>query len=151
MTEILTTEQMYRADQLAVDDGVSATQLMQTAGRAVVDVIRDVYDRQPVLVLAGPGNNGGDGFVIARSLLEQGWMVRLCFVGDAEKLSEEARFAYQRFPWQKLKIEELGEIEEPLVVDALFGAGLRRAITSPLSNLIEDLNRSGNSTKFNTR
>ena len=90
MTEILSTEQMYQADQHAIDQGKTARELMQAAGEAVVQHVMATFQKQAILVLAGPGNNGGDGFVIAKRLLDESWPVRLCFVGNREKLSEKA-------------------------------------------------------------
>jgi ADP-dependent NAD(P)H-hydrate dehydratase / NAD(P)H-hydrate epimerase len=87
MIALLTTAEMAEADRLAIADGTSGIDLMENAGRAVAD---EVAIRHPtavaVVVVAGPGNNGGDGFVAARILRERGYSVRLLLAGDAGRL-----------------------------------------------------------------
>jgi hydroxyethylthiazole kinase-like uncharacterized protein yjeF len=87
MIELLSNNQMTQADSLAIASGISGTTLMANAGRAVADV---VAQRHPlgtrIAVVAGPGNNGGDGFVAARRLAERGYPVRVLFYGDRDRL-----------------------------------------------------------------
>jgi NAD(P)H-hydrate epimerase len=117
---------------------------MDNAGRGVADAVSARFpDAATVAVLCGPGNNGGDGFVAARYLMERGYAVRLGFDGDPAKLPADAADMAARF----------GKTPEPLsadllagadvIVDALFGAGLARPIEGKLAALIDAANASG--------
>src|SRR4051794_32502556 len=98
MTELLTTAEMADADRLTIASGTPGITLMENAGVAVADA---VAARNPtgahVLVAAGPGNNGGDGFVAARILDERGYRVRVLLLGSTERLRGDAALAAQRF------------------------------------------------------
>ena len=84
---LLSVEEMYRADALAIEAGVSGIVLMEAAGKAVADVAKARWtDDTAVVIACGPGNNGGDGFVIARHLEEAGWDVVVALLGSALKL-----------------------------------------------------------------
>ncbi len=116
------------ADRRAAAAGTSFEQLMLRAGDAVAAQIEARWDARPVVVLCGPGNNGGDGLVVARRLAERGWPVRVALLGMRERLAGAARRQADR--WQG-PIETLGPpaLEgAALIVDALFGAGLSRAL-----------------------
>lgn len=144
MIELLSAAEMARADRLAVESGVASATLMENAGRAVADeVARRFPDKETVLVLCGPGNNGGDGFVAARHLLERGYKIRLGFDGDETRLPEDAAAMAARFSGRReaLRPEILAGAD--VVVDALFGAGLARPIEGKLAQLIESVNGSG--------
>lgn len=140
MTELLTVAEMGRADALAVSAGVPSLDLMEAAGRAVADAITARWARCPVSILCGPGNNGGDGFVVARLLEEQGWPVRVGLLGDA--LKGDAKFNAERWngsinPMSVDLLKNAG-----LVVDALFGAGLTRPLDGSARDVIEAINSS---------
>lgn len=125
---LLTVDEMYRADSAAMAAGVSGATLMENAGRAIADAIAARWDARPVAILCGPGNNGGDGFVVARLLSEAGWPVRVALLGVREKLKGDARIEAERWagtvePLAPDCLEGAG-----LVVDALFGAGLSRPV-----------------------
>ena len=127
-TAVLTVQQMAEADRLTITAGTSAAQLMQNAGQAVADAMSARWSPRAVTVLCGPGNNGGDGFVIARVLAEAGWPVRVASLGLVAALAGEA--AEHAGQWQGA-IEPLTPAvldEAQLVVDALFGAGLKRPL-----------------------
>ncbi|MGI9414408.1 MAG: NAD(P)H-hydrate dehydratase [Hyphomicrobiales bacterium] len=139
-TALLTTEQMYQADRLAIAGGTAGVTLMENAGAACADAIAKRFERGPVLVLCGPGNNGGDGFVIARHLSERGWPVRLALLGAADKLSGDAAEMAGRWSGEVLALDAGLASEAAIVVDALFGAGLARPIEGAAGALIERLN-----------
>src|ERR1700722_307666 len=119
---------MYAADQYAADSGVPSLDLMEHAGRAVADEIARRWSPRPILVLCGPGNNGGDGFVAARYLLARGWPVRIGMLGARDRLKGDAAAMAARWDGKvgELAPDSLGSAE--LVVDAIFGAGLSRPL-----------------------
>lgn len=125
---ILGNDEMYRADRYAAENGVPGERLMEAAGRAVAEAILARWSPRPVTVLCGPGNNGGDGFVVARLLASWGWTVRLGLLGKRGRLAGDARTNADR--WDG-RIEPLSPDlldGAGLVVDALFGAGLARPL-----------------------
>jgi len=127
-TALLDVVQMAAADRLSVVAGVSAYELMANAGAAVAGAIMARWSSRPLLVLCGPGNNGGDGFAAAQRLAEAGWAVRLGMLGSRDALKGEAQRHAER--WQgEIELLDPALLEgSELVVDALFGAGLSRAL-----------------------
>ena len=119
---------MAAADAATIAAGTPGTVLMEAAGRAVASAVTERYRRQPVVVLCGPGNNGGDGFVAARCLQAAAWPVRLGLLGEKSKLKGDAVWAAGQWPGhvEPASLELLDN--RPLVIDALFGAGLARPI-----------------------
>jgi ADP-dependent NAD(P)H-hydrate dehydratase / NAD(P)H-hydrate epimerase len=142
-SELLTVDQMYAADAAAMSGGVSADQLMEAAGNAVVTEIRRRWASRNVVVLCGPGNNGGDGFVIARLLHEAGWPVTVALLGEVDALEGEARLNAGRWPGAVLPLSAdiLDGME--LCVDALFGAGLSRPLDGLALEVISRLDQTG--------
>lgn len=132
---ILTADEMRAAEARAIAVGTSADTLMDRAGRAAAEAIRRYAGPLPALVLCGPGNNGGDGYVIARVLKAQGVSVRVAAISEPK--SDPARAA--RAAWSG-KIETLAEAKPaPLLIDALFGTGLTRPLDEPVSQRLCDL------------
>ncbi len=134
---LLTNAEMARADALAISLGQPGERLMARAGEAVAGAIRRRWTPRPTLVLCGPGNNGGDGYVIARVLAEAGWAVRVAALagpkgGDA--LVWRNRWAGAVEP---LMPDRFGGAS--LVVDALFGAGLARPLDGVARATVERL------------
>ena len=138
---LLTTDQMYRADTAAMAAGVSGERLMEAAGWAVACEIRRRWTRRPVTILCGPGNNGGDGFVVARLLARTGWPVRIGLLGDRNKLRGDAALNATR--WRgRVEAAEPAVLDGcALVVDAMFGAGLARPLGGMARTLIEEIDR----------
>ena len=134
---LLTTEQMYQADRLAMAGGRPGVELMAAAGEAVADAVRRHYPGARVLVLCGPGNNGGDGFVAARLLQEAGFSVTLALLGKLESLKGDAasHAALWTGPVLPFAVDCLDSVD--LVVDAVFGAGLARPLEGPVRSMVE--------------
>jgi hydroxyethylthiazole kinase-like uncharacterized protein yjeF len=127
---------MAEADRLTVAAGTSGVVLMENAGASVAREITCRWSPRRVAVLCGPGNNGGDGFVVARHLVVAGWDVRLALLGSRERLKGEA--AHHAHLWTG-QIEPMSTAvleDAALVVDALFGAGLTRALDGSLAEVL---------------
>ena len=132
-TELLTVHQMGEADRLALAAGVASRDLVEYAGSAVQ---RDRWSRRPVTVLCGPGNNGGDGFLPARYLAAIGWPVRLGLPDAKDRLkvgasANAARWTGAIEPLTPAIVEGAG-----LIIDALFGVGLDRALNGPAAEIL---------------
>jgi NAD(P)H-hydrate epimerase len=138
---LLTNEEMRRADAMAIEGGVAGAQLMERAGQAVAQAIEARWRRQRVLVLAGPGNNGGDGYVAARLMRERGWPVAVAAIADT-LADTAAATARQRWggPVRKAAVGDLEACD--IVVDAMFGAGLGRPLEGIALELVETINAS---------
>ena len=134
---VLTAAEMRAAEAAAIAAGASEQILMERAGAATAEAIRRYAGPVPALVLCGPGNNGGDGYVIARALAERGVAVRVAALGEPR--TEAARAA--REAW-KGEVEDIAAAAPaPLLVDALFGTGLARPLDEPLSQRLLALAR----------
>jgi ADP-dependent NAD(P)H-hydrate dehydratase / NAD(P)H-hydrate epimerase len=133
---LLTPQQMGEADRLTIAGGVPGIVLMENAGRAVADAVARRWPIQKLLVLCGPGNNGGDGFVAARLLAERGWPVRVALLGAREALKGDAAAMAARWtgPVEAVTLDVIGDAG--LVIDALFGAGLARPIDGVAADVI---------------
>lgn len=140
MIELLTTAEMAEADRLTIAGGTPGIELMENAGRAVADAAANLPQGRRVVVVAGPGNNGGDGFVAARHLAERGYAVRISFVGDRAKLKGDAARAAERWSGPTDPAAPDGLTNCDIVIDALFGAGLDREVTGLPRAMIEAMN-----------
>mgnify|MGYP001028069399 CR=1 FL=1 len=134
MTEyILSNEEMAQADQITITSGISSIQLMENAGKAVFKNL-PTKNINRVLILAGPGNNGGDGFVVARLLIEIGTQVDVYFF-SSKKISKDCEINKNRID-DHIIIDEITDFSQyAYVVDALFGTGFTRRIPKVLENL----------------
>lgn len=152
--ELLLPAQMSEADRLTIAAGTAGIDLMNAAGAAVADAAQTMLtatDLPSVLVLCGPGNNGGDGFVAARLLHERGLEVKVLLLKKPASLKGDAALAYTAMsdtgmpPWLALTPASLkkGLSEADLVIDALFGAGLDRPLEGGMVKLTEMVNAGG--------
>ncbi|VAW19353.1 NAD(P)H-hydrate epimerase / ADP-dependent (S)-NAD(P)H-hydrate dehydratase [hydrothermal vent metagenome] len=139
---LLTPDQMGRADALAVASGIASVDLMENAGHVIAKAIMKRFEPCQTLVLCGPGNNGGDGFVLARLLKKAGWPVRVALFGTLEKLKGDAAINAARWQEQVDPIELETIMGAGLIVDALLGAGLDRDVGGKLADTIKMVNQS---------
>ncbi len=143
MIELLTTSEMAEADRLAIAAGTPGIILMERAGKAVAEAAAaGLAPGARVAVVAGPGNNGGDGFVAARLLAEQGYAVRMLLLGNPARLSGDAAQAATRWTGDIAPADPANIGDADLIVDALFGAGLSRPLDGAARALIEAINAS---------
>jgi NAD(P)H-hydrate epimerase len=136
---LLTPAQMGLADRAAEASGVAGFAMMQAAGAAAAVAIGARWPMQPVSVLCGPGNNGGDGFVAARHLAAAGWPVTLALLGARDKLKGEAAHAASQWHGPIAACTPACLDGAGIVIDALFGAGLSRPIDGAALHLIAAL------------
>ncbi|MEI7806542.1 MAG: NAD(P)H-hydrate dehydratase [Hyphomicrobiales bacterium] len=137
--ELLTTAEMAEADRLAMAGGISSLTLMENAGRALADCTAAHAGRDAVVV-AGPGNNGGDGFVAARLLTERGFIVRVVLAGELAQLKGDAAAMAKQWTGvvEPAAPQTLAHAE--IIIDALFGAGLDRPVEGLARAMIEAMN-----------
>lgn len=135
MTNLLTAGQMRALEQAGMDDGLTGAMLMERAAGCIVASVEELWPEleagDHAVVLCGPGNNGGDGYAVARMLAGQGWRVEVFGMGDPAKMSADS--AGTRRLWETLgpvgNLADAGRGSGPdIVVDAVFGTGLSRAI-----------------------
>ena len=133
--ELLTPAEMARADAAALAAGMPTETLMEAAGRAVARAIRARFRPCRTLVLAGPGNNGGDGYVAARYLEQAGWPVAVAAL-ETPSLGTAAAAAAARWHGPMAPFNEAEVARAGLVVDALFGAGLTRPLAPEVTQVL---------------
>jgi NAD(P)H-hydrate epimerase len=141
--ELLTTEEMGRADRLAIEGGTPSLALMEAAGRAVAEAAAELAGNGAVAVACGPGNNGGDGFVAARHLRDRGRAVRIGLLGSAAALRGDAAVMAERWGGgiDALSAATLGGAD--VIIDALFGAGLSRPLDGAAAEAVAVINAAG--------
>ncbi|MDE2305684.1 MAG: NAD(P)H-hydrate dehydratase [Gammaproteobacteria bacterium] len=125
---LLDAARMGEADRLTVSSGTAVSTLMARAGAAVAEEIVARFAMRPTVVLCGPGNNGGDGFVLARCLAERRWPVRVALLGAVERMGAAAREHASAWSGSIEPLSPAAIGDAGLVVDALFGAGLNRTL-----------------------
>ena len=130
--EIMTVSEMSATDRAAVARGVPITTLMERAGIAVAEAVRARYSHRPVVIWCGPGDNGGDGYVVARHLRRKGWSVRVEVSGPPR--TEAAKAAATRWKGETAPLSP-EPTRADLYIDALFGAGLSRPLEGDAAKL----------------
>jgi ADP-dependent NAD(P)H-hydrate dehydratase / NAD(P)H-hydrate epimerase len=138
---LLVPHQMAEADRLTIAGGVPGIDLMERAGQVVADAVSRRWSARPLIVLCGPGNNGGDGFVAARVLAERGWPVRLALLGAVAALRGDAAAAAARWRGAIEPLHPTALDGAVLAVDAIFGAGLARPVEGPTRAVIEAIDK----------
>ncbi|MGE5158402.1 MAG: NAD(P)H-hydrate dehydratase [Gemmatimonas sp.] len=141
--EVLTTAEMERADRLTITAGTPGFALMLSAGQAVAEAAQDLAEEGPILVVAGPGNNGGDGFVAAAELAAQGREVSVSLMCERDALKGDAASAAKGWKHPVLPFTPQAIGKPALIIDALFGAGLSRSVAGEAHDMIAAVNANG--------
>src|SRR5476649_793853 len=141
--ELLTTAEMERADRLTIAAGTPGFALMLSAGQAVAEAAMDLVEEGPILVVAGSGNNGGDGFVAAAELAARGREVSVILLCERDSLQGDAASAARGWKYPVLPFNPPAIGRPALIVDALFGAGLDRPVKGDPHDMIEAINANG--------
>jgi hydroxyethylthiazole kinase-like uncharacterized protein yjeF len=141
--EVLTTAEMERADRLTIAAGTPGFALMLSAGQAVAAAAMDMAEEGPIVVIAGPGNNGGDGFVAAAELAARGREVQVILLCERESLQGDAASAARGWKYPILPFNPQAIGKPALIIDALFGAGLDRVVKGEPFEMIEAINANG--------
>ena len=141
--EVLTTAEMERADRLTIAGGTPGFALMLSAGQAVAEAATDLVEDGPILIVAGPGNNGGDGFVAAAELAAQGREVSVILMCERDALQGDAASAARGWKYPVLPFTPQAIGKPALIIDALFGAGLSRPVEGEAREVIEAINANG--------
>lgn len=142
MFEIITPDQMRAAEKHAVRSGEDSFALMRAAGKAVAATFEEVFAEEAyrsVLVLCGPGNNGGDGFVAAAELEEKGWDVRVVCMLPPDRLKGDAGRAARMWTHPVLPLPEADPQDGEIVIDALFGTGFSGALPPQAVEIFEKI------------
>ena len=135
---------MARADSLTIQAGTPGVALMERAGRAVADAAATLAPfAGKILIICGPGNNGGDGFVAARVLAGRGYRISLILMGERYRLQGDARLVAEMWDGAIGRAHDFDTSDADLIIDALFGAGLSRDIDGEAAELVALMNNSG--------
>jgi hydroxyethylthiazole kinase-like uncharacterized protein yjeF len=141
--EVLTSAEMERADRLTIAAGTPGFALMMSAGQAVAEAAMDMVEEGPILVVAGRGNNGGDGFVAAAELAARGREVSVILLCERDSLQGDAASAARGWKHPVLPFNAQAIGKPALIIDALFGAGLNRPVKGDPLEMIEAINANG--------
>ncbi|MCB9991376.1 MAG: NAD(P)H-hydrate dehydratase [Rhodospirillales bacterium] len=138
LAEIVSNAQMRQADAATIEAGVPGYNLMTAAGQSVANIVHESYPHHTVLVLCGPGNNGGDGFVAAMFLKGLGHRVEVMSLVSGWKLKGDAKTAYKDWGGKALGFKKLPELPaDTVVIDAVFGTGLSKPLEEPVTSVFQ--------------
>lgn len=144
ITTLLTPSEMAAVDAAAAASGIDAFGLMEQAGQAVAAAALKAFPQAlRYVVVCGPGNNGGDGYVAARALADSAGVVALFHLGDPKKLRGDAARAFALCPISSAPVETYQPQPGDVLIDALFGAGLARPVPETVAALIERVEKAG--------
>ena len=141
--EVLSTAEMERADRLTIAAGTPGFALMLSAGQAVAEAAMDLAEEGAILIVAGSGNNGGDGFVAAAELAARGREVSVILLCERDSLQGDAASAARGWKYPVLPFNPQAIGRPALIIDALFGAGLNRSVKGEPHDMIEAINANG--------
>ncbi|MGY4479507.1 NAD(P)H-hydrate dehydratase [Bradyrhizobium sp. USDA 3364] len=141
--DVLTTTEMERADRLTIAAGTPGFALMMSAGQAVAEAAMDLVEQGPIVVVAGRGNNGGDGFVAAAELAARGREVSVILLCERDSLQGDAALAAKGWKYPVLPFNPQALGKPALIIDALFGAGLNRPVKGDPLDMIAAINANG--------
>lgn len=141
--EVLTIAEMERAERLTLAGGTPGFALMLSAGQAVAEAAMYLVEEGPIVVVAGCGNNGGDGFVAAAELAARGREVSVILLCERDSLQGDAASAARGWKYPVLPFNPQAIGKPALIIDALFGAGLNRPVKGEPHDMIEAINANG--------
>lgn len=155
MKKIFTSKQVQKIDEYTIlNEPISSIDLMERASKALFDYINELFhvEKESFIIFAGPGNNGGDGLAVARLLHESGANVSVCLAGNPEKLSKDCKINLERLLEINKNIvsyiDDLNEfpsnINDSIIIDALFGSGLTRPVEGLFGEIIDRINQTSN-------
>jgi NAD(P)H-hydrate epimerase len=138
--EIIGASQMRQADELTIESGTESFELMLNAAAAVADEITKHLDNnKKALVLCGPGNNGGDGFMAAKILKDRGWQVRVSCLTDVNNLKGDAAKAAAEWGEEVTSFAQTEPAPSEIVVDAIFGTGFHGILADEIAILFQKI------------
>jgi len=146
--KVVSVREMQEMDRKAIEDkGIPSLTLMENAGRHVSEVAVEELgglSKSRVSVFCGTGNNGGDGFVAARYLAKQGIGVQVYIIGDKARIKGDPEANLNKLAEMRIKAEEIGspvKRDTDLIIDAIFGIGLKGKVKGPIKSIISGLNK----------
>lgn len=137
---VLSAGQMRAAERVAIKSGTASAALMEAAGGKAANIAMRAFEKRPAVVICGPGNNGGDGFVVARVLASAGWLVRVALIGDRGALKGDAKLMADLYEGEIAAFSPALLEGAGLIVDAIFGTGLAREVDGDAKIAIDAIN-----------